>query len=63
MNALEGLKPASVRRPGMKETIIHRRAIIGAAKTYELLAAQFEESSKGEKVILFSPFVAGEVEG
>ena len=63
VNALEGLKPASVRRPGMKETTIHRRAIIGAAKTYELLAARFEESSKGEKVILFSPFVAGEVEG
>lgn len=62
-SVLEGLKPKSVRRPGVKDTVIHRRAIIGAATTFELLAAKFEESSKDEKVVMFSPFVSGEVEG
>ena len=63
VNVLEGLKPASVRRSGVVDTKIHRRAIVGAATTYEILAARFEESPKGEKVVLFTPFVSGEVEG
>ena len=46
VNVLEGLKPASVRRPGVEETKINRRAIVGATTTYEVLAARFEESSK-----------------
>ena len=62
-NVLEGLKPQSVRRPGVEDTVIHRRAIVGTVTTFELLAAKFQESSKDEKVALVSPFVAGEVEG
>lgn len=62
VNAIEGLKAEL--RPGISRTKIHRRAIIGVTKTYEILAARFEESSKDEsKVILFSPFVGGAVEG
>ncbi|KAL7541991.1 hypothetical protein ACHAXR_011413 [Thalassiosira sp. AJA248-18] len=63
VNVLEGLKPSTLRRPGVEATKIHRRAIIGATKTYEVLAARFEEGSKDEKVVLFTPFVAGEVQG
>lgn len=62
-NVLEGLKPESVRQPGVAKTVIHRRSIIGAATTFELLAAKFHDSSNQEKVALFSPFIGGEVEG
>ena len=62
-NLLEGLKPVSVRREGVQETRIHRRAIIGAATTYEVLSAQFKDRSKGERTALFTPFVSGEVNG
>ena len=62
-NALEGLKPNSVRQTGVKDTVVHRRSIIGAAKTFELLASKFYDSSNNERVILFTPFVGGEVEG
>ncbi|KAL7538711.1 hypothetical protein ACHAXR_008739 [Thalassiosira sp. AJA248-18] len=60
---LEGLKPVKARRSGVPDTRIRRRAIIGAATTYELLSAEFEENSEGKKTALFTPFVAGEVEG
>lgn len=62
-NALEGLKPNSVRQSGVKDTVVHRRSIIGAANTFELLAAKFYDSSNNERVILFTPFVGGEIEG
>jgi len=62
-NLLEGLKPVSVRREGVQETRIHRRAIIGAATTFEVLSAKFKDSSKGERTALFTPFVSGEVNG
>ena len=61
---LEGLKPAANRKAGVQATKISRRAIIGAASTYEVLAAQFEESSEGvKKTALFTPFVSAEVNG
>ena len=61
---LEGLKPAAIRRADVQATKISRRAIIGAASTYEVLAAQFEESSEGvKKTALFTPFVSAEVNG
>ncbi|KAL7533695.1 LOW QUALITY PROTEIN: hypothetical protein ACHAWF_004591 [Thalassiosira exigua] len=59
IDVLEGLKPDAAQK-----TKVHRRAIIGAATTYEVLAAKFKESIKGEQVVLlFTPFVSGEIEG
>jgi hypothetical protein len=41
VDILEGLKPAAVRRSGVEQTIVHRRAIVGTASatTFEVLAA------------------------
>ena len=67
INVLEGLKPESVRIPGVGATKVHRRAIVGTATTFEVLASRFEDMSNNDKktqqVVLFSPFVSGEVEG
>jgi hypothetical protein len=67
VNVLEGLKPESVRRPGVGATKVHRRAIVGTTTTFEVLASRFEDVSNNDKkthqVALFSPFVSGEVEG
>ena len=63
INVLEGLKPAEIRRTGVEESQVHRRAIVGTVITFEVLAAAFLESTNCEKVVLFTPFVAGEVEG
>lgn len=68
IEVLEGLKPPSVRRPGVKATDIHRRAIVGTTSTFEVLATRFDDMSnekgveKGQ-VVIYSPFVSGEVEG
>jgi len=68
IDVLEGLKPPSVRRPGVDATKIHRRAMVGTTTTFEVLASRFEDISKEKdaernQVVLFSPFVSGEVEG
>jgi len=68
IDVLEGLKPPSVRRPGVNATKIHRRAMVGTTTTFEVLASRFEDISKEkdaerDQVVLFSPFVSGEVEG
>ena len=66
INVLEGLKPASVRKSGVAPTVVHRRAVVGTTTTFEVLASRFEDVSKDEgkdEVVLFSPFVSGEVEG
>lgn len=66
INILEGLKPASIRRQGTKSTVVHCRSIVGTTTTFEVLASRFEDVSTQEKkdeVVLFSPFVSGEVEG
>ena len=66
INVLEGLKPASVRKSGVSSTIVHRRAVVGTTTTFEVLASRFEDVSEDEgkdEVVLFSPFVSGEVEG
>ena len=67
INVLDGLKPESVRIPGVGATKVHRRAIVGTATTFEVLASRFEDMSNNDKktkqVVLFSPFVSGEVEG
>ena len=66
INVLEGLKPASLRKPGVKATKVHRRAVVGTTTTFEVLASRFENVSTDERkdeVVLFSPFVSGEVEG
>lgn len=63
VNVLEGLKPAAVRRAGVKQTTIHRRAIVGTATTYEVLAAPFQEPTQCDKVAIFTPFVSGEADG
>ena len=62
-DAIEGLKPAAARRAGVHETKIHRRSIVGTKSTFEVLAAAFKDSQYTEKVMLFSPFVAGESNG
>ncbi len=61
INILEGLKPASIRRQGIKATSVHRRSIVGTTTTFEVLASRLQE--KKDEVVLFSPFVSGEVEG
>ena len=63
VHVLEGLKPAAVRKPSVSETKVHRRAVVGATTTYEILAARFEDSSGEEMAVLFTPFVSGEVDG
>jgi len=68
IDVLEGLKPPSVRRPGVNATKIHRRAMVGTTTTFEVLASRFEDVSKEkdaerDQVVLFSPFLSGEVEG
>ena len=56
-----------MRIPGVGATKVHRRAIVGTATTFEVLASRFEDMSNNDKktqqVVLFSPFVSGEVEG
>ena len=59
VNLIEGLKPAAARKPGVKQTKIHRRAIVGTAVTFEVLASSLDCG----KVVLFSPFISGEVDG
>ena len=67
INVLEGLKPESVRRPGVGATKVHRRAIVGTTTTFEVLASRFQDVSNNDKktqqVVIYSPFVSGEVEG
>ena len=52
VNVMEGLKP--IRRSGVEQTKVHRRATVGTAVTFEVLAAAFKESQQKEKVALFS---------
>jgi len=59
VNLIEGLKPVAARRPDIQQTKVHRRAIVGTAVTFEVLASSLDCG----KVILFSPFVSGEVDG
>ena len=62
VNVMEGLKP--IRRSGVEQTKVHRRATVGTAVTFEVLAAAFKESQQKEKkVVLFSPFVTGDIQG
>lgn len=61
--AIEGLKPTSVRQAGVSPTGIHRRAVVGIGQFFEVLATTFKVSSECEKVMIFSPFVGGETEG
>ena len=61
VNVMEGLKP--IRRSGVEQTKVHRRATVGTAVTFEVLAAAFKESQQKEKVALFSPFVTGDIQG
>ena len=68
IDVLEGLNPSSTHRPGVKATDIHRRAIVGTTTTFEVLASRFDDMSnkkgaKKDQVVIFSPFVSGEVEG
>ncbi len=68
IDVLEGLNPSSTFRPGVKATDIHRRAIVGTTTTFEVLASRFDDMSnkkgaKKDQVVIFSPFVSGEVEG
>ena len=63
VHVLEGLKPSHLRDPGVKPTVPSRRAVIGNVKTFELLAAPFVDGMGNEQVVLFSPFVSGEVRG
>lgn len=61
-SVIEGLKPADQRRTGVLPTKVHRRSIVGVGITFELLAASFQEG-KFDRVMLFTPFVSGEVDG
>ncbi len=68
IDVLEGLKPPSSRRPGANATKIHRRAVVGTTTTFEVLACRFDDISnedgvENDQVVIFSPFVTGEVEG
>jgi len=54
---IEGLKPTSPNR-----TTVHRRAEVGTTIKFEVLAAGLDGSDSGE-VVLFTPFVSGEVDG
>ena len=54
---IEGLKPTSPQR-----TIVHRRAEVGTTIKFEVLAARLDGSDSDE-VVLFTPFVSGEVDG
>lgn len=60
VDLIEGLKPT--RREGVTKTRVHRRSIVGTTTTFELLAAAFE-GDQDQKVALFTPYVAGEVDG
>ena len=64
---IEGLKPIRSRQPGVSSTSIRRRSIIGTTTTFEVLSASLfildEEGAKTEKVVLFSPYISGEVDG
>ena len=63
---IEGLKPIRIRQPGVSSTTIRRRSIIGTTTTFELLSASLFISDEGvnsEKVVLFSPYISGEVDG
>ena len=60
VDLIEGLKP--MRREGVPTTRIHRRSIIGTTTTFEVMAAAFE-GDLNQKVLLFTPYVAGEVDG
>ena len=59
VSLIEGLKPVAARRPGVQQTKVHRRAIVGTAVTFEVLASSLDCG----KVIMFSPFVSGEIDG
>lgn len=63
VDIIEGLKPVATRRSNVEQTVCHRRAIVGTAITFELLASSFQESTQSKKVVLFSPFVGGETDG
>ena len=66
VNLMEGLKPASTRKRGVKRAVPHRRATIGVSNTFDLFAVSIVEgaaSVKYEKVVLCSPFVSGESDG
>ena len=63
VRVLEGLKPSHIRDPGVKQTVPSRRAVIGNVKTFELLAAPFVDGTGNEQVVIFTPFVSGEVRG
>ena len=64
VSMLEGLVPPATRQPSVKDTKVHRRAIVGTAGTFEVLACLFYEESTGcEKVALLTPFVSGETNG
>jgi len=54
---IEGLKPTAPHR-----TSVHRRAEVGTTIKFEVLAAGLDGSDSGE-VVLFTPFVSGEVDG
>ena len=58
VNVMEGLKP--IRRSGVEQTKVHRRATVGTAVTFDVLAAKLKES---QQVVLFSPFVTGDIQG
>ena len=60
-NIIEGFKPAPIRRAGIKQALPHRRAVIGATSTFELLAVKI--GTEDNMVVLCSPFVHGENEG
>ena len=62
---LEGLVPPATRQLSVKDTKVHRRAIVGTTgKTFEVLACLFYDESTGcEKVALLTPFVSGETNG
>ena len=60
VDLIEGLKPT--RHEGATKTKVHRRSIIGTTKTFEVLAAALE-GDQDRKVALFTPYVAGEVDG
>ena len=62
IGVLEGLKPARVRKAGVKPTKIHRRSCVGTAG-FEVIAASFRESNGFEKDALLTPFLSGEIEG
>jgi len=60
LSFVDCLKPPALRnRKDHPRLICHRRAVVGAKQTYEVLCARISD----REVVLFTPYVSSDIEG